>query len=70
MNKQDTFEGRRQILLILCGLSIVFRNFEKHIGARRMDKQESRVQPVNQQEAQRNLLDVSRIIVISPICFT
>jgi hypothetical protein len=32
----------------LFSVAFQFSNFEKHIGARRMDKQESRVQPVNQ----------------------
>jgi hypothetical protein len=48
INKQNIFKDRGQILLFLRGPRIVFSNFEKHIGARRMNKYESSVQPLNQ----------------------
>ncbi len=47
MNKQAIFECREQIFLFLRGPRIFFSNFEKYIGARTMDQQESRVYTVN-----------------------
>ncbi len=46
--KKKRFEGREQIFLFLRGPKIFFSNFEKYIGARTMDQQESRVYTVNQ----------------------
>ncbi len=53
MNKQNVFEGLGKIFYFSAALEYPFSNFEKRIGARKMDIQyrnHAGVQPVNQKE--------------------